>query len=292
MKRLFVATVLCFQALCSFTQQQTFSYVPGPEKAIELNSGILLRYVEQGDKKGVPVILLHGFTDSWKSFEAVLPELPSAVHVFAISQRGHGNSSKSARRYHPEDFAKDIADFIKKKKLGAAVIVGHSMGSFNAQCFATKYPELTKALVLIGTFADFNKPLIDDFRKTVNELNDPIDSVFIAEFQKSTIVKPIREDMLIGYINESRKLPAHVWKGVAAGWEGIDYTKALQSFSKPVLIVWGDKDAYCPKEDQEILNKAMKNSKLLVYEGIGHAVHWEDPERFAKDLVQFIDSLK
>jgi non-heme chloroperoxidase len=261
-------------------------------KTIRLSTGVQLEYAEQGDAKGIPVILLHGFTDSWKSFEAVLRHLPSSLHVFAISQRGHGNSSKHPTSYHAEDFAKDIADFIKQQKLNQPVIVGHSMGSINAQCFITNYPPLTRALVLVGSFANLKSPAINEFKKVIDDLKDPVDSTFAAAFQVSTIVKPIPDAMLQAFISESLKLPAHVWKGVAAGWATADYIKALQTFNKPALIVWGDKDAYCPKEDEELLNKTLKKSKLLVYEGIGHAVHWEDPKRFADDLVSFIQTVQ
>jgi non-heme chloroperoxidase len=261
-------------------------------KSIQLSTGVQLEYAEQGDAKGIPVILLHGFTDSWKSFEAVLPHLPSSMHVFAISQRGHGNSSKKSTSYHAEDFAKDIAAFIKQQKLNQPVIAGHSMGSTNAQCFAVRYPSLTRALVLVGSFANLKTPAINEFKKVIDGLKDPVDSVFAAEFQVSTIVKPIPDAMLKNFISESLKLPAHVWKGVAAGWATAEYIKPLQTFTKPALIVWGDKDAYCSIEDQKVLNKTLKKSRLLMYEGIGHAVHWETPQQFAKDLIAFISSLQ
>lgn len=258
-------------------------------ETIQLENGVVLEYAEQGNKNGIPVILLHGFTDSWKSFEAVMPHLPASFHVFSVSQRGHGNSSKQVTKYHPEDFAADLAAFMTQMKIRPAVIVGHSMGSTNAQCFAANYSSLTKALVLMASFADFNKPMIVDFKKVIDGLSDPVDSAFVADFQTSTIVKPVTGEMLNGFISESLKLPAHVWKGVAAGWATADYLKPLQRFNKPVLIAWGDKDAYCSKEDQVKLQSVLKNSKLIVYENIGHALHWEDPEKFAGDLINFIN---
>jgi non-heme chloroperoxidase len=261
-------------------------------KTTTLPSGVTLEYMEQGDSKGIPVILLHGFTDSWKSFEAVSLHLPSSLHVFSVSQRGHGNSSKTEKCYKPADFAKDIADFIKQQQLPPVVIVGHSMGSTNAQCFATLYAKLTKGLVLMGSFADFDKSFITEFKQVINELNDPVDSVFIAEFQKSTVTRPISDLVLQGFINESRKVPASVWKGVAAGWNDASFVTELQSFNKPALIIWGDKDAICSKEDQLLLNKTLKKSELLVYEGTGHALHWEEPARFANDLKNFINQIK
>jgi pimeloyl-ACP methyl ester carboxylesterase len=260
-------------------------------KTIRLSSGVELEYAEQGDLTGVPVLLLHGFTDSRHSYEWVLPYLPSSLRVFAVSLRGHGNSSKTARRYYPEDFAKDIAGFMEQLKLKPAVIAGHSMGSTIAQCFAVNYPALTRGLVLSASFADYNRPAVGEFKKLIDELKDPVDTAFINEFQKSTLVKSIPGGQLDLFISESRKVPAHVWKGVAEGWSHSDYRKKLESVDKPALIVWGDKDAYCPEEDQLVISRALKKSKLLVYTGTGHALHWEDPEKFALDLVVFINSL-
>ena len=263
--------------------------IPGPSvKTIRLSTGVQLEYAEQGNPGGIPVILLHGFTDSWKSFEPVLPYLPSYLHVFALSQRGHGNSSKAANSYKPEDFAADVAAFVKEQGLRSAIIVGHSMGSTNAQSFVSLYPELARALVLVGSFAGFDKPMIHDFKKVIDDLSDPIDSTFIIEFQKSTLTRPVSAGMFQTMINESRKVPAHVWKGVAAGWRAAGYLKSLEKFDKPALIIWGDKDAYCPREDQLMLQRALSNSRLLVYEGTGHANHWEEPARFAKDLSEFV----
>ncbi len=247
-----------------------------------------LEYTEQGDPQGIPVIMLHGFTDSWQSFAPVLPYLPPSLHVFALSQRGHGNSSKNALTYTPEDFAKDVAAFLEARRLGPSIIVGHSMGSTNAQCFATLYPELTKALVLIGSFAGFDKPVIHDFKKVINGLNDPVDSLFIVEFQKSTLTSPLSDETFRTIVDESRKVPAHVWKGVAEGWSSANYLNTLKNFDKPALIIWGDKDVYCPKDDQVLLNNALSNSTLIIYEGTGHANHWEEPERFANDLIGFV----
>lgn len=59
----------------------------------------------------------------------------------------------------------------------------------------------------------------------------------------------------------------------------------------PTLLVWGDRDAFCFRSDQEALLKAIPGSQLVVYEGAGHGLHWEEPERFAADLVSFATGL-
>jgi rifampin ADP-ribosylating transferase len=60
------------------------------------------------------------------------------------------------------------------------------------------------------------------------------------------------------------------------------------SISVPALLPWGDRDHFLPRGDQEAMLDAIPGSRLVVYEGGGHLVLWEAPERVANDLVSFI----
>ena len=66
-------------------------------KTIELSNGIRLPFLEQGNASGIPVVFLHGVTDSMHSFDPVLPYLPPSIHAFALTQRGHGDADRPAR---------------------------------------------------------------------------------------------------------------------------------------------------------------------------------------------------
>jgi non-heme chloroperoxidase len=262
-------------------------------KLINLPTGVALEYIEQGDANGIPVIFLHGYTDSWHSFETVLPLLPDNIHAIAVTQRGHGNSSKPAGNYHPRDFAKDIAALIEKKNLGPVIIAGHSLGGVVAQQFALDYPQLTRGIVLISTDASFkNNPGMPEFKEVIGQLTDPISYEFVNEFQKSTCAKPIDTSFYQMLVGESMKLSARVWKAVANGFMNVDYSRDLAKINKPALVLWGDKDAICSGEDQDILVKGIKNSKLLIYSETGHALHWEEPARFADDIINFISTIR
>ena len=128
-------------------------------ESVELSTGVMLPYVEQGDHAGVPVMLLHGFTDSWRSFEPVLPHLPASIRAFALTQRGHGDADRPATGYLFGDFAADVAAFMDAVGIAQAVIVGTSMGSSVAQRFAIDFPERVLGLVLMGTFVGFSEPV-------------------------------------------------------------------------------------------------------------------------------------
>jgi hypothetical protein len=53
--------------------------------------------------------------------------------------------------------------------------------------------------------------------------------------------------------------------------------------------VWGAHDAICPRSEQEVLARSIPYARLVVYEDAGHAPHWEEPARFADDLIDFAD---
>jgi pimeloyl-ACP methyl ester carboxylesterase len=261
-------------------------------KSIALSNRVKLQYVEQGDSAGVPAILLHGITDSWHSFEPVLPHLPASIRAFALSQRGHGDSDRPTTGYHPRDFAADVAAFMDALKLERAVIAGHSMGSHITKRFALDYPDRVLGLVLMATFFSFQgNPAVAELRDAVLKFNDPIDPAFALDFQQSTLAQPIPQELLDTFVRESLKAPARVWRDALEGLREDDHSGELGKIKAPTIIVWGDQDTFCPRSDQDALAAAIAGSKLLVYHGAGHALHWEEPERFAADLVSFTESI-
>ena len=260
--------------------------------SVELPNDLNLRYVEQGDSSGVPVLFLHGLSDSWHSFELVLPHLPESIRAFALTQRGHGDSSRPPADYRFHVFAADVAAFMDALHLEAAVIVGHSMGSSIAQCFAIDHPERTLGLVLVASFASLsNNPVAQElWDSVVSEMEDPVDPGFVREFQESTLAQAVPQAFLETIVQESLKLPARVWRAVVEGSLQDDFSEELNKITAPTLLVWGDEDQMVPRSDQNAQTVAIAGSRLVVYQGVGHAVHWEEPERFASDLVAFIET--
>lgn len=262
--------------------------MPPIARTVELPGRLTLPYVEQGDPTGVPVVLLHGVTDSWRSFEPVLPYLPPSVHAFALTQRGHGDADRPAG-YRTRDFAADIAAFVDTLGLGRVVIVGHSMGATNGQRFAIDHPERTLALVLAASFPSYrDNPVVTELWESgMSTLTDPIDPAFVREFQESTLARPVSPAFLDTVVAESLKVPARVWRAAFAGFLEDDCLDDLGKISAPTLLLWGTRDALCSRGDEDALLQAIPGSRLVAYEGAGHALHWEEPERFAADVAAF-----
>lgn len=262
-------------------------------RSVTLGSGVTLPYVEHGDASGTPVVLLHGITDSWRSFELVFPHLPDSLRAFAITQRGHGDASRPESGYAPADMARDVAEFLTALSIPAAIIVGHSMGSYVAQRFAIDYPERTLGLVLLGTCSEMrgNREVEAFWKDVVSNLSDPVPREVALEFQISTLAKPIPPGYLEMYVEESLKVPARVWRSAFRAMLDEDHSADLQKLTVPTLLLWGDQDAFFGHEDQAGVCSAIPGSRLITYAGNGHALHWEEPQRVATDIANFAEDV-
>jgi non-heme chloroperoxidase len=259
---------------------------------IHLPSGVRLHYAEQGDPFGRPVILLHGYSDSWFSFSRVMPLMSAKNRVFAIDLRGHGESDRPATGYAMSDMAADVIEFMIAKGLGKATVVGHSMGSFVAQQVALAAPERVERLVLIGSAtAPRNFAGMPELGQAIVSLADPVPADFAREFQVSTIHQPLPEAFMTRVVAESRKLPARVWRDVMEGMLITERPSGLGPSGIPALILWGDHDRFAPREEQIALLHLLSSSTLKVYRDTGHALHWERPEAFVRDLESFVDGV-
>jgi non-heme chloroperoxidase len=261
-------------------------------RSVELPNGVRLQYVEQGASSGVPVLLLHGLSDSWRSFERVLAHLPEPIRGFALTQRGHGDASRPETGYRTGDFAEDVAAFMDAVHLDKAVIAGHSSHSLVAQRFAIDHPERTLGLVLVGAPATMNdRPGVQEMLDLLAKLTDPIDPDFVRGFVASTVAREVPKTFYEAMVEECLKVPARVWRATFEGMLTDDLSEERQGIKAPALLFWGDQGGVCTLDDQETLVAELAQAELLVYEGTGHTPHWEEPERFASDIAAFAERL-
>lgn len=274
-----------------------FTLVCGPVMASERSGaigvpGARLHYVERGaPDSSRTVIFLHGFTDSSFSFAELMPaltQLDPSLRAIAIDQRGHGDSSRPACCYTPQDFARDVVEFMDVRGIRTATIVGHSMGGLIAQLIAIEQPERVSSLVLLGTAPTVDNQGVRDLLTAVKTLSDPVDRKFATEFQASTVHQPLPEAQLAHYVDASMKVPARVWIETLGELIKLDTRPDLGRIRARTLVLWGDRDMVVSREDQQAFVQGIPNATLKVYDAIGHGMHWEAPARVAADLMAFL----
>ncbi|MFI8963409.1 alpha/beta fold hydrolase [Streptomyces sp. NPDC053493] len=260
-------------------------------RAVLRDGGPELPYAEAGRPggPGEPVlVLVHGYVDSWWTFEPLLRRLPSSLHVYAPTQRGHRDAGP-ADGYLPEDFATDLVRFMDGVGIGRAVLAGGSSGGVQARIVAGRHPDRVAGLVLLGvpaTLAD--KPGIARVREIVEGLRDPVDRAFAEEFAAGLTAEPVPPGFLATVVDENLKSPARVWRESLRGLLETDLRATLAGILVPTLLVWGDEDPVLGREDQQTILDAVPRSRMIVYEGVGHVPYWERPERLARDLAEFV----
>lgn len=172
--------------------------------------GLRFAYLEQGERDGPVVLMLHGYTDSHRSFDLLRPHCPEAWRVIAMTQRGHGKSDKPEGEYAIAEMAADAHRFLDALDVKRAVILGHSMGAAVAVLAAAQRPERIAGLVLMGAFAAFSdNAAVAELAAEVAAFADRVDPEFIQAFQESTFTEPIPQRFLDVVIEESMRCPAH-----------------------------------------------------------------------------------
>lgn len=256
--------------------------------AARLPSGLTLPYAESGDPSGLPVVLVHAYVESWRYFDRVLRTLPAPLHAYAPTQRGHGDADRPHHGYRPDDFARDLVDFMDVIGTGRAVLVGASSGGLVAQLVASAHPDRVCALVLISspvTLAD--KPAVAAMAEEIWRLSDPLDPGFVADFVRSTAPGSVPADFLEQLTEESLKAPARTWRETLRGLVDPALQVPLERITAPTLLVSGDDDVFV-RDDQRVLLHGIPRAERVVYEGVGHAAHLAHPDRVVDDIVAFL----
>ncbi len=253
---------------------------------ILLPNGLTIKYCDSNAGQKEVVVFLHGYADSWRSFERVLRAFPAKYRCLALDLRGHGDSSKPDCCYQMKDFTEDVRLFLDALGITKSTLVGHSMGSLIAQTFAATFPEKVEKLVLISSAGRANEnPILAEIQDDIMALKDPVAESFIVDFQTPSL--PVPDEFLQSIIAESKKIPARIWKTVFRELVAVDNKDLLSRIKAKTLILWGSKDVVFPKIDQELLSLKIKNSKFIEYEA-GHALHWEIPKLVVKDIGRFL----
>jgi pimeloyl-ACP methyl ester carboxylesterase len=143
--------------------------------------------------------------------------------------------------------------------------------------------------VLSGSATTVRNNVVTDLQREVNALKDPIPEQFVRDFQLSTMFQRPSDEFVKAVVKESSTVPARVWREVMSEMLSPKAQVELAKIKVPTLILWGDKETVFSRSEQDKLLAALPNARLKVYEDTGHAMHWERPEWFAKDLQDFMN---
>jgi non-heme chloroperoxidase len=266
------------------------------------NSGnIDLYYEDHGT--GKPVVLVHGWPLSGRSWEKQVPVLVDAGYrVITYDRRGFGDSSKPVSGYNYDTFASDLHKLVTKLDLRDAALVGFSMGGGEVARYLGAYgTERVRQAVFIAAITPFllktpdnpggvDGSVFDGIKKAIAADRPAFLSKFLSDFYNV--------DVLGGKLVSDQAVQLSWNIGAGASPKGTldcvsawltDFRNDLQRMDVPTLVVHGDADRILPlAATGKRTHEAIKGSRLVVVEGGPHGLTWTHAEKVNHELLTFL----
>jgi non-heme chloroperoxidase len=235
----------------------------------ENSTPIDLYYEDHGS--GPPVVLIHGWPLSGRSWEKQLTALLAAGRrVITYDRRGFGKSSQPATGYDYDTFAEDLHKLVTALDLRDFALVGFSMGG--------------------GEVGGLDISLFDGIKKGIAADRLAFLSQFLANFYNVDVLrdKQISDEVIRDSWNiASGASPIGTLECVTAWYT--DFRKDLARIDVPTLIIHGDSDRILPIEVTGKATQAgIKGSRLVTVKGGPHGLNWTHADEVNRELVSFL----
>ena len=272
---------------------------------------VRIHYVTSGD--GPPVVLLHGWPQTWWEWRHIIPELSSRYTVIAPDLRGLGDSSKPVGGYDKQTVANDIWRLVNEY-LGyeSFYLVGHDWGGPTAYNLAASHPESVKKLVIIdviipgcgGDFSEGGRRWHHQFHMTLDlpeALVSGREEIYLKWFFRTFAYKKdaISDKDVAEYVR-AYTLPGAMQAGYSyyrAIPQDINNNREIIKNFKlpmPILAIGGGvsyPDARGRRDDPELsLKRVAINVEGQVFDDCGHFVPEECPELLTQRLKLFFEA--
>ncbi|PEJ72757.1 alpha/beta hydrolase [Bacillus wiedmannii] len=268
----------------------------------ENQAPIEIHYEDHGT--GKPVVLIHGWPLSGRSWEYQVPALvETGYRVITYDRRGFGKSSQPWEGYEYDTFTSDLHQLLEQLELQNVTLVGFSMGGGEVARYIGKYgTNRVEKAVFAGAVPPYlyksaNHPegVLDDV--AIQEFENGVKSdrlAFLDEFTKGFFAAGDRTDL----VSEPFRLYN---RDIAAGASPKGTLDCIAAFSKtdfrgdlakiniPTLVIHGDSDATVPFEySGKLTHEAIPNSKVALIKGGPHGLNATHAKEFNEALLLFL----
>ena len=238
---------------------------------------------------GFPLVLVHGYLGSSEMWNLQKEFLRKHFRIITPALPGFGESYKAQSLDNINSIAKFVLKCLDEKKINEFHLMGHSMGGMVVQemvkisenrikkliCFATgSIGDIPGRFETIETTREKLKK--DGLKETINRVpqkwfveGDKAKYYYFCENAVKNISIETADNALKAMKN---------WRGY----------ENLKNIKQDTLIIWGDKDVSYNFDQVDILKKNISSSQLEIFEGCGHNVHLEEPQKFNETVKNFL----
>lgn len=275
---------------------------------IEIN-GTTLHYVSAGNEAAPPILLVHGFPESWWAFHKLIPLLAGELRVIAVDLRGFGDSTPAAEDVTSADVADDLYALIDALGIGPVHLVGQDIAGGALYRLASDRPEVVRSLIGIEMgLAGFG---LEGFADVTHGGSWHIGALAAPGIARMLFSGRERE-LLGSWAFPSMTAVAgsitdadidEFSRGFArdGGWNGAIglyrsmltegegfQSRATTPLAIPSLAVGGFGGAFTAMTLRQVVGGPVTSVEL---DGVGHYVALEDPSRLSTTILDFIATM-
>jgi esterase len=249
-----------------------------------------LAVAEQGE--GLPVLILHGLFGSARNWTTIAKRLAARYRVLAVDLRNHGDSPHAPSMTYDE-MADDVLSLIRERGLGAAAIVGHSMGGKVAMVAAMREPDSVSRLAVVDVAPVAYRGTLRAYADAMLGLDiaGPARRAAIDAALAGRIPEPgIRAFLLHNLAPEG---DGFRWRPnlptIAAAMEGISsFPDVAGSYPRPALFIRGERSDYVVPGYEPRIRRLFPRAQIVTIAQSGHWIHAEQPAAFLAALEPFL----
>lgn len=222
---------------------------------------ININYKEYGDKTKPAIVYLHGWGQLIEMMEPIANPFQKSNHLVILDLPGFGKSDEPKEVWSIEDYADMVHELLINLNISKPNIIGHSFGGKITLMYASKY-ETNRIILLASPYKKSSKKpslkvrILKKFKNipVLNKIADKIKGKMGSTDYRNA--SPIMRNILVKHVNT-------------------DIVDDIKKISCPAFIIWGDKDEAVPVSDAYELEKLLKDSGLIIYEGCTHYAYLE-----------------
>lgn len=266
-------------------------------------NGFRIHYLDWGDQKAMPMVLLHGLRSFAHDWDGVSREFSDRYRVIAVDQRGRGDSDwDPEHRYHTQSYVSDLEQLVDQLGLDKFVLIGHSMGGVNTMVYASQHPDRVAAAVVEDMGPRIAQPtgsnrIAQEIENTPMEFASWAEAEAMWREQRPLISE---EAMMLRLENTLKELPDGkvTWKYDLQGImkviqnpdpaSQVDLWPHVRGLQCPTLVLRGAMSDVLSGETAEEMAKSNSNVRWTEVPNATHYIHGDNLDFFNQEVSLFL----
>lgn len=279
-------------------------YVGPQDHFLTLPDGLRLHYRDQGDPRRPVLLLLHGYGDSYATWEAWADRLQGRYRVISLDLPGHGLTAAPADyKLDPEAYAALVARFAEALQLPPFALAGNSMGGGVAWKVAVAHPDKLRALVLVAAAGWPNEAPGQSPSLAFRILQHPLGRLALEHIDNRPLIaqglraqvydKSLITEALIDRWADYQRYPGHrhILMSASLSARQPATPELMARIHTPTLVLHGEVDPLIPVAQGRRFAATIAGARLITYPHAGHLPQRELPETTSRDVDAFLSAL-